>query len=479
MLILSLYHIPICFQTGARGSQEADVALPGSGISAEFRRKYIMGHENHGTGHTFRPVVSSILIAVSILGIALLLYVLWQLRSLIGMIVFASLAAYALNPVVSRLERAGVNRTLGIILVTVLMVAMAALVLFLILPALCSEMAELAGNVPIYLAKARDWAISLWERFFGEKFPSDLESFMNALAPQAETLKSLATKAARPVGTLIAGTFGSVVALIGWLIGLAITPVVVFYILRDFDKITGSVLSLIPARRRDFVAGLISEINATLGNLIRGQLLVALVLSVLYCTGLWLIGVPYWPLLGVLSGFAYIVPYLCLVIGFIPSAIVAGFHSQPWWQGPLFVVLLFAAMQALEGFVITPRIVGRKVGLHPLLIILAVLAGGILGGFVGVILAVPLAAVAKVIFMHFYRKIRAGAVEARKEMPPSQQDRRQQPEPTATPTITEKSSSSPSMSEPSAETQQQKNDQKLPDSRSEPKHRRKQNKRGK
>ncbi len=438
-----------------------------------------MGHDNHAPRYNFRPVASSVLIAISILGLALLLYVLWLLRSLIGMMVFASLAAYALNPVVGRLERAGVNRTLGIILVTVLMVGAAALMLFLIVPALFSEIAELASNMPTYFAEAKVWASSWWERFFGEKFPSDLESFLNALAPQAETLKSLASKAARPVGTLIAGTFGSFVALIGWLIGLAITPVAVFYILRDFDKITDCVLSLIPARRRDFVVGLIGEINATLGNLIRGQLLVALVLSALYCAGLWLIGVPYWPLLGVLSGFAYIVPYLCLVIGFIPSAIIAGFHSQPWWHEPLLVVLLFASVQALEGFVITPRIVGRKVGLHPLLIILAVLVGGMLGGFVGVILAVPLAAVAKVTFLHFFRKARSGAVEEDKEMSPGQQDSERQPGPGPTPTMAQEASNSFSMSEHSAAQTQQENHQKLPDGVPDPEHQKQQNERGK
>jgi len=366
----------------------------------------------------FKPISGSVLIALSLLGLALALYALWELRSLIGTMVFASLVAYALSPVVGWLERAGVNRTLGIILVTALMVALVVLLLIFIVPAIFHEIAELAAQIPTYLQKAKQVASSLWERVFGEEFPADVQSFIDTLTPQADTLKAMASKAARPIGTIIAGTFKGVIAFILWLVGIAIMPVVVFYLLRDFDKLKEGAVALIPEEKRSLLVGLFKEINSTLGNLIRGQLLVALVLSVLYCLGLWLIGVPKWWLLGLISGFAYIVPYLSLVIGLIPSAIVAGIYLDPWWLHPLYVILLFAVVQTLEGFIITPKIVGQKVGLHPLLIILALLVGGTLGGiggplggFMGIVLAVPCAAVLKVFVTHFHKRMSGKAAE--------------------------------------------------------------------
>ena len=363
-------------------------------------------------GHTFRPISGSVLIALSLLALGLVLYVLWELRSLIGTIIIASLVAHALSPIVSRLKRAGINRTLGVMLVTAMMVAAVVVLLIVIIPTLCREIAELAAQIPAYLGKAKVAAGSLWERAFGEEFPSDVQSFIDLLTPQADALQAIAGKAARPIGTIIAGiagTFRGILAFILWLVGIAIMPVTVFYLLRDFDKITAGAAALIPRERRDIVVGLFREINSMLGSLIRGQLLVALVLSVLYCAGLWLIGVPYWPLLGFISGFANIIPYFSFVVGMIPAAIVAGFHYDPWWLGPIWVILLFAAVQTLEGLLITPKIVGQKVGLHPLLIILALLIGGTLGGPVGVILALPCAAVLKVLFSHFYKKVNAQA----------------------------------------------------------------------
>lgn len=370
-------------------------------------------------GPTFRPISGSVLIALSLLALGLVLYVLWELRSLIGTMIIASLIAYALSPVVSRLERAGVNRTLGVMSVTAVMVAAVVLVLLIFIPTLYRETAELATQIPGYFEKARAAIGWLWERAFGKEMPSDVQSFIDILAPQADRLQAIAGKAASPIGAVIAGTFRGIAAFVLWLVGIAIMPVIVFYLLRDFDRITAGAVALIPEERRDLVVGLFTEINSTLGKLIRGQLLVALILSVLYCAGLRLIGVPYWPLLGFISGFANLIPYSSFVIGMIPSAIVAGFNYDPWWLGPIWVILLFAVVQTLEGLLITPKIVGERVGLHPLLIILALLVGGTLGGPVGVILAVPCAAVLKVVFSHFYKKVN---VQTASEEPETEQE---------------------------------------------------------
>ncbi|MBN1593955.1 MAG: AI-2E family transporter [Candidatus Coatesbacteria bacterium] len=366
----------------------------------------------------FNPVWDPIKVALSLLCLAFVLYLLWELRSLIGSLAVASLIAYALSPIVSWLEKAGVNRSLGILLVTTLMVAAIAALLVVIIPALYNEAVDLVEQMPGYFQKVKILISSLWERVFDEEFPSDIQSFIDTLTPQADALKAIAGKAAKPIGTMIAGTFKGIVAFILWVVGFAMMPVMVFYLLRDFDKVVAGVAELIPSEKREYLVGLFREINSTLGNLIRGQLLVALILSVLYSLGLWLIGVPYWPLLGFISGFANIIPYFSLVVGFIPSAIIAGIHSEPWWVDPLYVILLFAIVQTLEGLVITPKIVGDRVGLHPLLIILALIVGGTIGGmagpigsFLGVVLAVPSAAVLKVLVARAHRNLKGRAAE--------------------------------------------------------------------
>lgn len=366
-----------------------------------------------GTERTL--VIKSVLVTASILTFALGLYVLWELRSLLTTLVFASLVAYILNPVVARLERIGVNRTLGIILVTAIVFAAIVLLILLIVPVVQRELLAFFADLPSYFERAKVAASYVWERLFDESFPSDVQSFMDALAPRSDAMQSTISGAAQPVGKMIAGAFSGIVGFIAWLVGVAIMPVVIFYLLRDFDKITDGAIALIPVERRDLIVGVFRDINQTIGHLIRGQLIVAIALSVIYSVGLLIIGVPYWIILGIVSGFAYIIPYFSLVIGFIPAAIVAGIYSEPWWEDPLWVALLYVAAQALEGFLLTPKIVGKSVGLHPLAIILALLVFGSLLGPLGVLIAVPAAAILNVLWKHAHRKIKSRTAEAELE----------------------------------------------------------------
>jgi len=371
---------------------------------------------NSGRGRS-DLIAKTAIVTLSVAGVLCGFYIIYELHSLISMMLFASIIAYALSPIVGRMEDAGINRTLGIIVITTLITGGIVALLLFVIPTILREIAEFFQGFPTYFEQGRALLISLWERFFGESFPSNVQSFLDTIAPSSATLKSIASKAIKPLGTLLAGAFTGVVGFIVWIVGLAIAPVVIFYLLRDFERIVDGAVALIPVSRKDAVVSLFREINETLGNLIRGQLLVALMLSVLYSIGLYAIGVRYAVLLGFISGFANIIPYFSLVVGFF-VAIGAAIHFASWVE-PLYVVMLFAVVQTLEGFVLTPKIVGKKVGLHPLLIILALLVGASLGGIVGVLLAVPTAAVLKVVVTHFHRKLkgRTEQEEAEPAMP--------------------------------------------------------------
>ena len=359
---------------------------------------------NSGRGRS-DLIAKTAIVTLSVAGVLCGFYIIYELRSLIYMMLFASIIAYALSPIVGRMEDAGINRTLGIIVITTLITGGIVALLLFVIPTILREIAEFFQGFPTYFEQGRALLISLWERFFGESFPSNVQSFLDTIAPSSATLKSIASKAIKPLGTLLAGAFTGVVGFIVWIVGLAIAPVVIFYLLRDFERIVDGAVALIPVSRKETVVSLFKEINETLGNLIRGQLLVALILSIFYSAGFYFIGVPYAVLLGFISGSANIIPYFSLVVGLIPAIVVASIHFANWVE-PLYVVLLFAVVQTLEGFVLTPKIVGKKVGLHPLLIILALLVGASLGGIVGVLLAVPTAAVLKVVVTHFHRKLK-------------------------------------------------------------------------
>ena len=172
---------------------------------------------------------------------------------------------------------------------------------------------------------------------------------------------------------------------------MVIVPVAAFYLLRDIDRLREKTLDLVPLENREAVLRISRKLDAVLGNFIRGQLTVVGILSVIYCVGFFLVGLPMSLPIGILVGLAGIVPYLGLVLGLLPT-VVLGYLQFHDILHPLLVCGVFGVAQALEGMVITPKVVGDKLGLHPVAIMMAVLLGGQLFGFIGILLAVPVAA---------------------------------------------------------------------------------------
>ncbi|NAT17466.1 AI-2E family transporter, partial [Pseudomonas syringae pv. actinidifoliorum] len=219
------------------------------------------------------------------------------------------------------------------------------------------------------------------------------------------------------VSIVLSQATASGLALIGWLTNLVLIPVVCFYLLRDWDLMMGKVRGLLPRQRESQIVKLAGECHEVLGAFIRGQLLVMVGLGGIYAAGLMLVGLELGLLIGVIAGLAAIVPYMGFVIG-IGSALVAGLFQFGGDLYPMMgIVAVFMIGQALEGMVLTPLLVGDRIGLHPVAVIFAILAGGELFGFTGILLALPVAAVIMVLVRHMHDVYKSSEVYAGAEDP--------------------------------------------------------------
>jgi predicted PurR-regulated permease PerM len=192
-------------------------------------------------------------------------------------------------------------------------------------------------------------------------------------------------------------------AIVGWVLNLVIIPVAAFYLLRDWNIVVDRIHALIPRSVEPVVVRLARESDETLGGFLRGQLSVMIVLGVIYGVGLWAAGISVGPLIGMIAGLISFVPYLGAIVGVAMGIIAALVQYQDWFHVGL-VLAVFAVGQTLEGYVLVPKLVGDKIGLHPVAVMFAILAGGELFGFVGVLLALPIAAVAMVLLRYAYER---------------------------------------------------------------------------
>lgn len=346
-------------------------------------------------------------------GIALLGLATYALRAVLTPIFFAFLIAYLLDPLVDRFEPR-VGRTAAIVIVLGLVLLGLALFVVLLLPSVVRELVAFGHELPDKLHRLQQ-AIEPQLAAYGVELPHDF-SEVRALVEEyvggggegadPDAGKELATRAAEALGTIGEWILGGTASLVSVVASLLIVPVIAFYLLHDFDHITTGIRDLVPHRYRPFVVDVAREVDQVLGQFIRGQLLVMLILAVLYSVAYSIAGIRLAIPIGIIAGLLSFIPYVggasALVLGLLMCAL--GFES--WWQVGG-VVVGYAIIQALEGLLITPRIVGDKVGLAAVWVLVALMIGGELFGFLGVLLAVPAAAVAKIFVMRavaHYRK---------------------------------------------------------------------------
>ncbi|MCK9488210.1 MAG: AI-2E family transporter [Xanthomonadales bacterium] len=318
--------------------------------------------------------------------------------------VISALLAYLASPLVRRLERMPVGirrlylgRTGAVALVFVFMIVTLALVLLLLIPMLERQVVRLVSNVPAMIVWLQETAIPwLSDRLGLSMRDLDREGLTGMLSENWSSAGGVAT-------TVLAGVSKSGMALIGWLINLVLIPVVTFYLLRDWEVLLARVRTMLPRPIEPTVLKLARESDHVLGAFLRGQLLVMLALATLYSVGLWLVGVDLALLIGVVAGLISFVPYLGTIVG-VGAGVVATLVQHGDMGHLVAVLIVFGIGQAAEGMLLQPVLLGDRIGLHPVAVIFAVLAGGQLFGFLGILLALPVAAVLMVVLRHLYQR---------------------------------------------------------------------------
>jgi len=293
--------------------------------------------------------------------------------------------AYALDPVADWFERRGFSRLTATLTILVLFVLIFVAVLLLIVPVLINQLADFIERVPSYgdrLESVFSWLLnSRLVRAIGVD-ATMIRSSLGSLVSQGTTWLTAI------LGSLWSGgqTLISIVSV------LVVTPVVAFYLLYDWDRMVAVVDSWIPRDYVDEVRELAHDMDATTAAFVRGQGLVCLILGILYALGLMIVGLNFGLLIGVAAGLLSFIPYFGFTIGFIVSIIVALVQFLPNWLPIGAVVLVFVIGQMVEGYVLQPNLIGNRVGLHPVWLLFALFAFGLLFGFVGLLIAIPAAA---------------------------------------------------------------------------------------
>ncbi len=305
--------------------------------------------------------------------------------------------AYLFDPLVDRLETLKLNRSFSVCIVFVVFFTLVATALLVILPMLARELSALLRDIPALILwlqqTSSPWLISTFGIDPFDIKPGDLMSQVRDNWQQAGgILKIILTKVTQSSLAFLA-TLGSI----------GLTPVVAFYLMRDWDRLVARLRALVPRDHERLFVQLSTECDEVLSAFLRGQLLIMFLLGCIYSVGLYLVGLDQAILIGVLAGLISIVPYLGFVVGILAATLAVLVQFQE--LTPLiYVVLVFGVGQALESTLLTPWLVGDKIGMHPVVVIFAVLSGGQLFGFVGILLALPIAAVSLVFVRHLHKR---------------------------------------------------------------------------
>ena len=334
-------------------------------------------------------------------GVFLCGWLIYLLTPILSPFLVAMLLAYMGDPIVDRLEKRGLSRTWGVVIVFALFSLLLLIMLLVLIPMLGRQMVRLYELAPQGLDWAQHQALPWVQAQLGLA-----EGFWR-FDQLKQALSGHLGKTTDIVSGLLAQATASSLALLGWLGNLLLIPVVAFYLLRDWDLMLAKLQNLLPRAREGLVVRLVGECHEVLGAFMRGQLLVMLALAGIYSVGMMVVGLELGLLIGLLAGLASIVPYMGFIVGFGAAVVAALFQYSGFELYPLIgIAVVFGIGQLLEGMLLTPMLVGDRIGLHPVAVIFAILAGGQLFGFTGVLLALPVAAVIMVLLRHahdFYK----------------------------------------------------------------------------
>ena len=316
--------------------------------------------------------------------LAVLVGLVYLLGPILSPFLFGAILAYIGSPLVGWGARHRVPRMIGASLVVVVMIAVIAALILILTPMVQTEAATIAKRLP-----------ELVDRFNERLVPWAQERLGIDLQFDPDTLRTLIADnigGAQNIGLWVLGSLKiGGVALLGFFVNLLLTPVVMFYLLMDWDSLLAKIGQLLPRRWSNSSASFAGEIDRVLAEYLRGQITVMAILAVYYAAALWLAGLQFAVPIGVLTGLLIFIPYLGFGVG-LALAVVAALLQFPTWQGVAGVLLVYGIGQVLESLALTPWLVGERIGLHPLAVIFALLAFAQLFGFTGVLLALPASA---------------------------------------------------------------------------------------
>ncbi len=325
---------------------------------------------------------------------------LYVLSPILAPFLAGAILAYVLNPLVGRLTGRYLPRVVAVVLVLLLVLAVVVALALVILPLLVKEFRMMSEQLPAFLA----WLNQTLAPWLKEKFAIDFKV-------DIETVKQMAGGFLAGNQDLLAGVLGSLkiggLALLAFAVNVLLIPVVLFFLLRDWNRLVTRVDAMIPRHLHKRARGILAEIDAVLAEFLRGQMIVMLVMSVFYSTALWATGLEFALPIGVITGLLVIIPYVGSFTGILLGIIAAAMQFGTL-AGVAWVALAFAIGQALEGMVVTPLLVGERIGLHPVAVIFALLAFGQVFGFFGVLLALPASAALLVALRHVQSAYLAG-----------------------------------------------------------------------
>ena len=323
---------------------------------------------------------------------SILLIFLWLLGDILLPFVLGAALAYLLDPIVDRLERLGTGRVLGTILILMAAFFVLFFIFLLLIPLAIDQFRLLAAAAPDLVTSVQALVLDQ----------------IASISPESEALNStvsnLSTMAQEKLGIIFGSVMASAISLIDIIMLMVITPVVAVYLLVDWDRILEKINELLPLDHALVVRSLASEIDSTLSAFVRGMIAVCLVLGIYYATALSLIGLEFGLIIGFIAGLVSFIPYVGALLGGVLAIGLALIQFWGDFELVALVVGVFIVGQIFEGNILTPKLVGNSVGLHPVSLILALSLFGAFFGFIGLLLAVPLAASAGVILRFFIKK---------------------------------------------------------------------------
>ena len=327
--------------------------------------------------------------------ILILLFILYTLRIVFIPIILSFFMAYLLNPFVELLERKKINRAAATVSILAILLVASFFLFSSLLSVIQREISIASEKLPSYIASLGNTILPRLKNIFMLKnMPTTIEELFIQLANYA---RGLSPDVISMLAGVLSSAFRSTLSYVIGLLGFLIIPFYVFYILRDFRKIKTIVWRYIPPNQRYWFDVKWDEVDYVLSAFLRGQLILSVIMIVLYSISLYIIGVELSFFIGLIAGVAFLIPFMGLVVGILLGGTMALLQFQDFLH-PLYVIITFVIMQILEAYVITPKLIGQKVGLHPVITVVSILFWGELLGMFGILIAIPLTAILKVFF---------------------------------------------------------------------------------